>query len=107
MGTITFRATVAVPATTTADATTGDWLDIPEWAPDIDYIPTGALAANQDWVQFTEATDAPETSTSNTLFNATGMGKYTARKVVINNLAIGQYEKVTLCYREAGALVRT
>ena len=107
MGTITFRATVSVPATTTAGATTGDWLDIPEWAPDIDYIPTGILSANKDWAQFVETLEAASTSTANPLFKATGMGKYTARKVVINNLAITQYEKVTLCYREAGALVRT
>ena len=107
MAQIVFRATATVSATTTAGATTGDWLDIPEWAPDIDYIPTGALSANKDWVQFVEPTDAPDTTTTNTLFKATGMGKYTARKVVINNLAIAQYEKVTLCYREAGDLVRT
>ena len=107
MGTISFRATVAVSATAgpTTAATTGDWLHLPEWAPDIDYIPTGALAANKDWVQFVEPTTV--TTATTTLHCATGVGQYTARKVVLDTLAVAQYDKVTLCYREAGALVRT
>jgi len=105
MAIISFRATVTVSATTTAGATTGDWLDIPEWAPDIDYIPTGTLADNPDWVQFVEPTAG--TTSQDVQVQATGMGQYTARKVVLDDLAVPQYDKVTLCYREAGALVRT
>ena len=107
MAQIVFKATTTAGAATTGDATTSTWLDIPEWAPDIDYIPTGVLAGNLDWAQFTEPTLAASTDTANPLFSATSIGKYTARQVVFDNHAIVKNEKVTLCYREAGALVRT
>ena len=102
---IVFQATTTAGATSTLGATTSHWLDIPEWAPDIDYTPTSTLADNPDWPQFLEPT-VHATMTTIIAF-ATGIVAYSARKFVLDHLAVAKNDMMTLCYREVGALVRT
>ena len=101
------QAAATTGKSTLVAATTGYAQILPEWAPDIMYLPTTTVVDYNVYVMAATTTTAGMRAGTIRQLHVRGWRKHGGRQYVALDGESGTFSKVTLAYMAVGELVRT